>query len=171
MVCFFWIFITIKNNFSCTSLYARRPARCWNIHFNETRRERERKKMLLCLSEAKKGSWSKCREGTESTVKEVMGAHMRRRTTCSVRPSICLKLLSLTDCINKERKNKRGLSVYIAQLPRCWYTNKPLSSFFLKVYNFPAACSWCRRTQNSVNLQFTHSEIKKKCSDKLSCIW
>lgn len=118
--------------------------------------------MLLCLSEAKKGSWSKCREGTESTVKEVMGAHMRRRTTCSVRPSICLKLLSLTDCINKERENKRGLSVYIAQLPRCWYTNKPLSSFFLKVYNFPAACSWCRQTQNSVNLRFTHSEIKKK---------
>lgn len=59
MVCFFWIFITIKNNFSCISLFARRPARCWNIHFNETRREWERKKWLLCLSEAKEGSWAR----------------------------------------------------------------------------------------------------------------
>lgn len=31
--------------------------------------------------------------------------------------AICLKLLSLTDCVNKELRNNRGLSVYIAGSP------------------------------------------------------
>lgn len=55
----------------------------------------------------------------ERAKSRLMGAHIRQRGTCSVRPSERLKLLSLTDCINKGARNKRGLSVYIAQLPRC----------------------------------------------------
>lgn len=38
MVCLFWIFMTIRNNFSSTSLCARRLPRCHCVHFNKRKR-------------------------------------------------------------------------------------------------------------------------------------
>lgn len=89
----------------------------------------------LCFSEAKEGGWRKRREGNESTVKGETGAGVRRRTTCSARPSIRLKSSSITDCVNKELRNKSGFICLHRPTPQMLIVNE-LLSLFLNVYIF-----------------------------------
>lgn len=110
MVWFFWIFITIKKHF-----LPHQP--------RYSPGGRQGVKTFILMKVEGKGKYRLFvvffSEAVEGNVER------------SVRPSIRLKSLSLTDCVNKGLENERGLSVYIARLPRCWYSiSRSLLSFW-----------------------------------------